>query len=141
VDVQGTAVQARWPDQGWWQSLKIEKAGGGSLNSGDIVYLTSHTGALLGVENGVVAAQYAEKGAIQSFRVQKVDSGDIIFPMTSFACSRTLASTWMLKTPPCVLAGMIVAIGRRCALRERTQMQSGLAIPFTYKHTPGNASK
>ena len=48
IDVEGTAVQARWDDpeasQERQQALTIEKAGGGAVYDGDTVYLKAHTG-------------------------------------------------------------------------------------------------
>ena len=41
IDVQGTAVKARWNGQGGWQALTMEKAGGGAVYDGDIIQLYS----------------------------------------------------------------------------------------------------
>merc|ERR1719261_1571405 len=43
VDVEGSAVQSRWASHGNWQAMSIVKEIGGSVNSGDAVFLRAHT--------------------------------------------------------------------------------------------------
>merc|ERR1711981_395709 len=44
IDVQGSEVQARWQSQGNLQSIVIEKQNGGTVYSGDTVYLKTYSG-------------------------------------------------------------------------------------------------
>jgi len=78
IDVQGTAVQARWVARGDWQALTIEKQGGGTIRSGDTVFLMSHTGAYVDVEGGSVQARWHDRGAWQGLTIEKLGGGTIL---------------------------------------------------------------
>jgi len=65
IDVEGSDVQARWVAHGNWQAITIEKEKGGSVNSGDLVYLKTHTGAHIDVEGEMVRARWNDKGSWQ----------------------------------------------------------------------------
>lgn len=71
VDVQGSAVQSRWKSRGHWQALIIQKTSGGVINSGDTVYIQTHTGAHIDVQGEVVQARWQDQGVWQSMRIQK----------------------------------------------------------------------
>ena len=71
IDVEGTAVQARWNGQGGWQALTIEKAGGGSVQAGDTIYLKTHTGKHIDVEGTAVRARWNHKGGWQALTIEK----------------------------------------------------------------------
>jgi len=75
VDVQGSAVQARWKSRGSWQALIIQKTSGGVVNSGDTVYMKTHTGAFIDVQGEAVQARWPDQGVWQSMRIQKKSGG------------------------------------------------------------------
>jgi len=80
IDIQGSAVQSRWVAHGNWQAISIEKENGGSINSGDIVFLKTHTGAYIDVSGNMVQARWNEKGEWQSLVVEKRAGDGPILP-------------------------------------------------------------
>jgi len=79
VDVDGTSIRARWPSQGNLQAMTIEKAGGGKVHSGDVIYFRTHTGAHIDVVTSNVSARYSDTGAWQAIKViKRVGSGPIL---------------------------------------------------------------
>merc|ERR1712139_200325 len=67
LDVQSTAVQARWQDWGDWQKMFIQKLGGeGAIMPGDRIVLQAHTGKMLDVQGDVVAANWNDSGDWQT---------------------------------------------------------------------------
>jgi len=78
VDVDGQLVRARWADRGNWQSIIIENGRGeGSVQSGDMVYLKTHTGAHIDVEFDAVKARWTDMGTWQGLRIEKPGGGEI----------------------------------------------------------------
>merc|ERR1719478_1564380 len=71
VDVEGTAVQARWDSQGNWQAIVIEKPNGGKVSAGDIVYLKTHTGAHIDVTDELVQSRWQDQGEWQAMVIEK----------------------------------------------------------------------
>jgi hypothetical protein len=78
IDIEDSSVQARWVDHGAWQAIVVEKAGSGSISSGDQVFLkSSQTGAFVDVEGEQVQARWSERGTWQSFTVEKQLGGHL----------------------------------------------------------------
>jgi len=78
VNVDGQLVQARWAERGDWQAIIIENdRDDGSVQSGDTVYLKTHTGARIDVEFAAVKARWAEMGTWQGLRIEKPGGGAI----------------------------------------------------------------
>mmetsp|Transcript_89989 Transcript_89989/g.155879 ORF Transcript_89989/g.155879 Transcript_89989/m.155879 type:complete len:652 (-) Transcript_89989:274-2229(-) len=75
IDVQGSAVQARWKSRGNWQAMTIEKENGGAINSGDTVYLKAHTGVHVDVQGETVQARWQDHGDWQAMKIQKRSGG------------------------------------------------------------------
>lgn len=72
LDIEDSSVRARWVDYGAWQAIVVEKAGGGTISSGDVVFLkSSNTGRFVDVEGEQVQARWNERGAWQSLTVEK----------------------------------------------------------------------
>jgi hypothetical protein len=80
IDVEGTVVRARWESQGDWQALVIEKEGGGSVSSGDIVYLKAHTGAHIDILDESVQARWTDKGSWQALTIEKRTGHGAVLP-------------------------------------------------------------
>jgi hypothetical protein len=80
IDVEGSAVQARWESQGNWQAITIEAATGGSINAGDTVFLKTLSGAYIDVTGNKVQARWNEKGSRQELRIEKKTGDGPIFP-------------------------------------------------------------
>jgi len=80
IDVEASAVQARWESRGEWQSLVIEKKQGGSVHSGDTVYLRTHTGAHIDVTDEVVQARWNDLGQWQALVIEKRTGSGAILP-------------------------------------------------------------
>merc|ERR1711974_296358 len=73
VDVEGAAVQARWPERGNWQRLVIEKKDVrfGAILPGDQVTLMAHTGNMLDVQGVTVAANWHDRGDWQTVVIEQ----------------------------------------------------------------------
>lgn len=79
IDVEGTAVQARWTSHGTWQAITIHTKSSGTVTSGDVVYLKAHTGAYIDVLDGVVKARWEDMGDWQAMIIhKKIGSGVIL---------------------------------------------------------------
>jgi len=60
-------VQARWDDQGGWQTFVIEtKDGAGVIHAGDAVSLRAHTGKHIDVQGDAVQARWKDTGLWQT---------------------------------------------------------------------------
>merc|ERR1711939_54057 len=85
IEVEGTAVQARWAETGVWQTFTIESYGGRAIFSGDAVFLKAHTGTMVDVQGSAVQALWNDKGGWQQLHIYKKDGsgavmcGDAIF--------------------------------------------------------------
>jgi len=75
LDVQDKSVRARSSDQGNWESFTIEMADGVdgiTIYSEDTIYLRSHTGRHIDVDNKLVRAQWNHRGGRwQGLEVQR----------------------------------------------------------------------
>jgi hypothetical protein len=80
IDVEGSAVQARWESQGNFQALVIEKANGGNVNSGDTVYLKTHTGSHIDITDQGVQARWNDQGGWQAMVIEKRNGYGAILP-------------------------------------------------------------
>jgi hypothetical protein len=79
IDIEGVAVRARWESRGAWQAIRIEKESGGTIYSGDVVYLKAHTGAHIDVFDGIVQARWNDTGSWQAMTIEKrIGSGAIL---------------------------------------------------------------
>jgi len=75
VDVQGTEVQARWPERGEWQKFVIERPdGNGAVMPGDTIFLKAHTNNMVEVDGIAVQARWNDKGLWQSLVIRKAIS-------------------------------------------------------------------
>mmetsp|Transcript_105176 Transcript_105176/g.181741 ORF Transcript_105176/g.181741 Transcript_105176/m.181741 type:complete len:748 (+) Transcript_105176:81-2324(+) len=70
LEAEDRLVQARYKERGGWQSLIIEKEGGGAILAGDTVFLKTHLGTFIHVQDLDVRADWSEKGIWQSFTIQ-----------------------------------------------------------------------
>lgn len=81
VDVEGIDVRTRWAEKLGWQTLEIQRDGGGSgcLQEGDVVFLRTHTGKYIDVENGEkpVQARWDDRGLWQRFIIWKKQRGPL----------------------------------------------------------------
>jgi hypothetical protein len=87
LDVEGSAVQARWSDRGVLQKFRIEKNGEGAIFSGDTVFLKAHTGKYVDVLpwyiwwlGSAVAARYDGRGSWQALTIEKKSGSGSILP-------------------------------------------------------------
>merc|ERR1711981_1408091 len=65
---------------GNWQAMSIVKEMGGSVKSGDAVFLRAHTGAYIDVSGESVQARWAEKGDWQKLIIEKRGGDGPILP-------------------------------------------------------------
>merc|ERR1712035_169384 len=80
IEVEQEDVLARWNDQGVWQTLIIEKAGGGAVLSGDTVFFRTHKNAHIDVEGEDVRARYDDQSDWQKFVIEKASGvGEMIY--------------------------------------------------------------
>ena len=70
IDVEGDTVRARWDDHGGWQTITIEKEGGGTIGPGDTVFLKTHTGNLIDAEGDTVRARWDDRGGLQGLVIE-----------------------------------------------------------------------
>jgi len=78
IDVEGSKVQARWQSQGNFQAIVIEKKDdqkGDTVNSGDTVYLKTHTGAHIDITGQTVQARWHDQGQWQAMVIEKRTGG------------------------------------------------------------------
>lgn len=81
IDIQNTAVRARWVAYGEWQEIMIRKHSGGIVSSGDVVFLRAmHTGVFLDVEGETVQARWNDEGTWQSLVVEKQHGVGPLYP-------------------------------------------------------------
>jgi len=80
LDVEGTAVQARWGETGLWQTFSIESFGGGAIFSGDAVFLKAHTGKLVDVQDVEVQARWEDRGTWQTLHIEKKEGSGAVMP-------------------------------------------------------------
>jgi len=80
IDVQGSAVRARWESRGNWQAMKILKKHGGSVHSGDLIYLRAHTGSQIDVTGEAVQARFDDQGTWQALVIEKRTGSGAIMP-------------------------------------------------------------
>merc|ERR1711881_830675 len=74
------AVQSRWVSRGNWQAIRIEKEMDGSVNSGDVVFLRTHTGAYIDVSGESVQARWDDRGEWQKLIIEKRGGAGPILP-------------------------------------------------------------
>jgi len=90
VDIEGSAVQARWEARGNWQAIVIEKGhGDGSIHSGDAVFLKTHTGAHIDIVGIDVQARWNDKGGWQALVIEKPFGSSVVLP-NDLICLRSL---------------------------------------------------
>jgi len=86
LDVEGSAVQARWKARGHWQAIIMEKKAGGPITSGDTVYLKTHTGAHIDVQGETVQARWEDQGDWQAMKIQKRSGGSGAILLSDTVC-------------------------------------------------------
>jgi len=77
LNVNGEVVRAEVGSRGDWEAFRIEAQSGGNIMSGDTVFLTSHTGALVHVDGESVQAGWNDMGTLQSLIIEKPGGGEI----------------------------------------------------------------
>jgi hypothetical protein len=70
-EVQNQPVQARAPLRGTWQTLIIEKNGGGAILPGEKVNLRTHHGHHIDVVGTTVSAQWSDHGHYQGLVIER----------------------------------------------------------------------
>merc|ERR1719258_184097 len=72
--------QARWQSQGNLQSIVIEKQNGGTVYSGDTVYLKTYSGNHIDVTDKAVQARWHDLGSWQALVIEKRVGDGAVLP-------------------------------------------------------------